>query len=187
MARGGDRRSLYNEARHRVIVDGVRQGNYRGTAARMAGVSGDALRHWLDLGEKASFDDLPYTSQEGRYRQLFEDIEEAESQFEAEMVGRVVTAAEEPKNWAAAMTILERTRPEKFGKRETTVIEGGEKPVMTATLHIITNPEALSAANDMLKQLARPQRSEVPGDSNLLRELPGLESTVALVRDSSRV
>jgi transposase-like protein len=131
----------YNEQRHAIIVEAVKNGNYRATAARLAGVTPQILYKWLELGEIASEDDLPYDDLEhARYRKLFEDVAEAEAQFESSMVGRVRTAADEPKNWAAAMTLLERTRPERFGRRETTVIEGGETPIKSATIHILANP-----------------------------------------------
>jgi hypothetical protein len=147
--------SRYNKARHKIIVEAIKKGNYRNTAARLAGISTTALSNWLSWGETASENAVPYDDTQGRYRKLYEDVEEAEAIFEAKMVGRVVDAADDPKNWTAAMTILERTRPHKFGKRDTHVVEGGDKPIQTATLHIISTPEALEAANDMLKALTR--------------------------------
>lgn len=103
------------------------------------------------------------------------------------MVSRVVTAAEEPKNWPAAMTILvERTRPHKFGRRDTQVIEGGDKPIKNVTLAILSSPEALEASNDLLRQLARPAATAIePG--GLEHELPGLElgSEIARVHETA--
>lgn len=148
----------YNAARHEVIVEAVRKGNYRATAARLANVHPSQLYKWLEEGEIASEKGFDYDTAEGRFRRLAEDVEEAEAEFESKMVERVVDAAEEsPKNWTAAMTILERTRPHKFGKRETTVIEGGDKPIKQATVHILANPEALESANELLVALARPR------------------------------
>jgi hypothetical protein len=51
--------------------------------------------------------------------------------------------------------MLERTRPERFGKRDTTVIEGGDRPITSATIHILASPEAQAQANELLKTLAR--------------------------------
>jgi len=159
----------YNEVRHEIIVDAVEKGNYRATAARLAGIHPSQLYKWLEEGANASDAEIPYDEPAGRYRKLFEDVEEAEARFESKMVGKVTEAADDPKNWTAAMTILERTRPEKFGKRETTVIEGGDKPITHATIHILANPEAMEAANDLLKQLTRPKTLEPARD---VPELP---------------
>jgi transposase-like protein len=105
----------YNAVRHEIIVNAVEAGNYRATAARLADVHPSQLYKWLEEGAQASDAELPYDSPEGRYRKLFEDVEGAEARFESKMVGKVTEAADDPKNWTAAMTILERTRPEKFG------------------------------------------------------------------------
>jgi transposase-like protein len=144
----------YNATRHKIIVAAVEKGNYRAVAARLAGVHPSNLYKWLEEGANDSDAEIPY--KDSRYRKLYEDVEEAEARFESKMVEVVVDAAEDgPKNWTAAMTMLERTRPERFGKRDTTVIEGGDRPITSATIHILASPEAQAQANELLKTLAR--------------------------------
>lgn len=170
-------RSSYSAARHEAVVEAVRAGNFRATAARLAGVAPNTLYRWLDRGEAASEAQVPYDDPElGAYRRLYEEVEEAEALFESEMVGKVVDAAEE-KEWTAAMAILERTRPHKFAKRNTFAIEGGAQPVKLATLHLISSPEAIEQSNALLRTLARPAE----------REPRSIEAELARVAESARV
>lgn len=160
-------KSLLNEARHEVIVATAREGAYQSVAARRAGISPSTLYQWLVRGREAEDNDAPYDSPEGKYRKLFEDVEEATAQYEMELREKINAAArsEKPNTWQAAAWSLERTMPEKYGRRDTQIVEGGVNPIRHATVHILANPEAQEAANELLKKLARPElseRSEIP-------------------------
>lgn len=155
---------LYNAVRHEKIVEAVRRGAYRTEAARVVGIGGQTLWTWLDEGGQASDADIPYDEPAGRYRKLYEDVVQAEAEYILELRDKINVAAksEKPNTWQAAAWTLERMHPEKYGRRDTTVIEGGDKPITQVGLVLIANPEAQEAANEMLKSLTR-QRELPPG------------------------
>jgi transposase len=144
---------------HRTLVEAVRQGLYRESAAKLVGVSRRTFQRWLETGASESDLDLPedQCKHEGRYRRLFEAVEQAEAQFEAEMVEMVADAARSkaPNTWQAAMTILERKMPDRYGKRDTTVLEAGEKPLVA--INVLRDPETRELATGLLERLAGAQ------------------------------
>src|SRR5262245_13593366 len=81
-----------------TLVDALVEGNYRDTAARLAGVAESGMRAWLKAADNG----------EERYQSIATVIRAAEAIAESESVGHVRTAGRDPKNWAAAMTWLER-------------------------------------------------------------------------------
>jgi transposase len=154
----GGQPSALNEGRHEAIVKAVREGSYRAEAARLSGIAPNTLYKWLREGEEAEAAEVPYGDlRRGWYRALYEDVMTAEAEYEMEMRRKINAAAEseKPNTWQAAAWSLERKYPERYGRRDTTVIEGGDKPIKHATIHILANPEAQAAANELLKSLAR--------------------------------
>lgn len=65
MPRGDN--TLYNQARYDLVVEAVRKGNYRTTAARIAGVSPWTLRSGSKRGDRVGGRD-PYGDPRARYR-----------------------------------------------------------------------------------------------------------------------
>jgi hypothetical protein len=141
--------SKYNATRHETIVTAIRNGNYRGTAARLAAVDPNTVNHWLRLGRDRP-DEYP------EYAQLAADVELAEAECEAEMVGvvRKHALSEVPGAWTAAMTYLERTKPDRFGKRDTTVIEGGKEPIKQLSGVVVVDERIRSDARSLLRAVA---------------------------------
>lgn len=138
--------SLLTPQRHTAIVEAMRKGLYVTTAAAVCRVSRRTLFRWLELGER----DYEAGEDTG-YARLFEDVRAAEAEFEAEMVAAVRKAAKEPHNWAAAMTMLERKWPDRFGRRDTTVLEGGERPAIVVN---VGDPEVRDLTRGLLRKLA---------------------------------
>jgi transposase-like protein len=142
----------YNEVVHAAMVDAVRAGNYRGTAARLCGIHESTLRDWIRPIEQAR--EMGLTREQvanPEYWDLLHDLEEAEADFEQTMVSRVAAAANSgaPNTWQAAMTLLERKMPEKFGKRDALKISGDEEhPLQVETRHLL-------GADDDTRQIGR--------------------------------
>jgi hypothetical protein len=143
--------SLYNERRHQVIVQAVRNGNYRTTAAGLAGISYDTLKRWI-------YDGRNHPEQYPHYEKLVEDIEFAEAEVEAELVGvvRQHALSETPGSWTAAMTFLERRHPDRFGRRDTTVVEGGKEPIKSLQATVLVDESAREAGRALLRAVAGP-------------------------------
>jgi transposase-like protein len=148
----------YNEQVHQIIVDSMRNGNHASTAAHLAGINPTTLGDWVrpvrharERGETRDQQIYP------EYWDLMEDMEKAEAEFEESMVGVVTQTALSgaPNTWQAAMTILERTRPERFGKRDALKIQGDdEHPLQVETRHLLGDESTREVGRDLLGRIA---------------------------------
>jgi transposase-like protein len=107
---------------HQRIVQYVRAGNFRITAAAAAGISPVTLRDWLRRGARG---EAPFDS-------FREDVDAAEAQAEARLVTLVAKAAEH--DWRAAAWHLERRVHKRWGKKD----PPDPKPKETITADDIT-------------------------------------------------
>lgn len=57
------------------------------------------------------------------YQEFMIEVAKHRALCKSTLVRRVVKASEDPKNWAAAMTLLERLFPQDYGRRDTHVVE----------------------------------------------------------------
>lgn len=139
----------YTPELHETIVDAMRKGNYLITACRLAGITRDTYYDWIALGRDKP-DEFP------EYAQLAEDVEAAKAESEAELLDivRRTALSEAPNTWQAAMTILERRHPEKFGRRDTTVVEGGENPIRQLTGAIVIHEHERGNPRALLERVA---------------------------------
>jgi hypothetical protein len=140
----------YNAKVHATIVDWVRKGNSRSDAFRLVGLNHQTGFDWLALGRREP-DAYP------EYVQLLADIEAAEARVRTEMVERVVAASKVPKNWTAAMTYLERRDPENWGRRDTTVVEAGDKPLVNVGQLVLVDPEVRGLSRELLRRVTTPE------------------------------
>jgi len=90
-----------------VLLASIRDGNYRETAYRQAGIAKQTFYSWLMRAEAG--DDVAI--------QFVDTLEKAEADAEADMVRNVRKASQLPQFWAAGMTVLERKFPDKWGRR----------------------------------------------------------------------
>ena len=91
-----------------LLLASIRDGNYRETACRQAGISKVTFYNWLKRAEQGD-----------EAAQAFVNaLEKAEADAEAETVRNVRHASKLPQFWAAGMTWLERKSPDRWGKRQ---------------------------------------------------------------------
>lgn len=90
-------------------------GNTIQTIYGALGISKQTWYNWLNKGEKAK---------SGIYRELWEEVQKAESRAETRYVTIIAQAAEE--NWQAAAWMLERKYPERWSKKDRFAFEGDE-------------------------------------------------------------
>ncbi len=82
------------------------------------GLDRDCYYDWKAKGEAA-------TDPENEYAKFLRDSEQAIAEFKVSAVARVYKAGlDEPKNWPAIMTLLERLDPENFGRRDRHELSG---------------------------------------------------------------
>lgn len=91
-----------------ILLAALRDGNYRETACKLAGISKQTLYNALKRAEAGDEQAI-----------LFVDaLEKAEALAESETVGNVRSASKLPQFWAAGMTWLERKSPDRWGRRQ---------------------------------------------------------------------
>ena len=93
------------------IALAIRVGNYLETAASLNGICEATLHNWLARGRKGR---PPYVA-------FLVAVEKARSAAEADALKEIKGAMRE--NWQAAAWYLERTRPDRWGRRLTLSIE----------------------------------------------------------------
>ena len=96
------------------LLQAVQNGNYLETSANLAGISENAVRNWIKRGEAG---ETPYNLFMRAYKR-------ASAYAEAEDLGKVRRAGDDPRFWAANMTALERRHPERWARRQ----EGNDGP-----------------------------------------------------------
>lgn len=90
------------------LLAAIRDGNYRETACRAAGISKQTFYNWLKRAEHGD---------EAAIR-FVDALEKAEAEAERETVSNVRSASKLPQFWAAGMTYLERKYPDRWGRRQ---------------------------------------------------------------------
>jgi hypothetical protein len=90
-----------------TLADAIAEGNYRDTAASLAGIAESGVRAWLKAADDG----------DERYQPIAMLIRAAEAIAESDSVRDVRTAGKDPRFWASAMTYLERKHPEKWRRR----------------------------------------------------------------------
>jgi len=113
MAEGGHP-SKFNEDRAEKLLQAVRGGNYLETAARYAGLSYSTLRRWI---LKADDPDAP-----PEYGEFRDALEKARADAEVASLAKIQKAASEGA-WQASAWYLERSWPERWGRRDTNRVE----------------------------------------------------------------
>lgn len=96
------------------ILTLIEDGNYLEVAAELAGVSPRAVQYWMKRGEDG----------ETPFDVFMRAVKRASAKAEAIEVGKVRSAGNDPRFWAASMTYLERRHPERWARRS----EEGNSP-----------------------------------------------------------
>lgn len=96
------------------IANYISTGNYASVVCGLVGVGDSTFYRWLEKGAKAK---------SGKYREFWEAIKKAESAREAKWIKDI----DGDPSWQSKAWLLERRYPERWGKKETHVFEGGDK------------------------------------------------------------
>lgn len=142
------------------VANAVRQGHPIDTAARLAGLGRTTARDWLNAG-RAILDDHPDKSpgELGSHAVFADAINAAEAEMvEAKLAEVNRDAAIPGKGWTAAMTLLERRRPQDFGRYNRVEVTQER----TTTLRIELSSEAAQALGAAQERLALPEGRETP-------------------------
>lgn len=89
------------------LLKSLADGNYIETAVRAAGFSKQTFYNWKQQAVEGKIAAIA----------LVDAVEKAQAEAESSIVSDVRKAARKEQFWAAGITLLERTRPERFGRR----------------------------------------------------------------------
>lgn len=99
------------------LIPSIEAGNYIETVCQAHGIDKTTYYRWLNKGEKAKGKTI--------YRHFYNAVKDAEARAEARLVEEWQSKLKEsPTNYK---DFLERRYPERWGKKETHVVEGGDK------------------------------------------------------------
>jgi hypothetical protein len=90
------------------LFNALLDGNYRETAAKMAGITNRAIQIWMQRADEG----------DPRYDAFANVVRAAEALAESNAVRNVRAAGKDARFWAAEMTWLERRYPDKWGRRQ---------------------------------------------------------------------
>lgn len=162
-------------------------------AASIAGVDAATVKAWLKRGQQDEDAGIPSPR-----RSFLRAFKSAQATVEAQVTRNVVAASEKPQFWAAGMTYLERTHPERWGRAP----ERAERGTAAIEVHvhgIDRGQVVIGVAAAPSNYLANTAESDKEGYVNLrspasVREIapysdgctiPGHADTAAFAKDSA--
>ncbi len=99
------------------IVEAITAGNYLETSARYAGVGVATFYTWMSKGEGKHA--------KSPYKEFREAVEKARADAEVRNIALIQRTAQEG-TWQAAAWFLERSHPQKWGKRSAVEVTGSD-------------------------------------------------------------
>lgn len=174
--------------RQQAIVESLRQGNYFEQSARASGIDPRSAYRWMDAGENVptlGSDEFGELDMEAKivatakqpYREFREAVLDAIAEFETGAVRGIMAAAAGKvgdRDWRAALEILQRRFPDRWGRTDKIVIE--QIAVKEITIRVVGIVEEVIGG-----EVADPQqrRHVLAGIYRRLAELPGAAETPA--------
>ena len=124
------------------VTDATLLGHPIQTAGRMAGLGHTTAWEWLRKGTALLVEHPEVDPAELGSHAVFADaVEKARAEMVDKQLRRIDMAAKEPKNWPAAMTLLERRLPDDFGRNQR--IEFNRTETVTHRLELGTAEAAI--------------------------------------------
>jgi hypothetical protein len=158
-----------------ILVDRVRRNNYISVVCQAAGIDTNTLTNYMSHAKDCNdyirvndlIDQLPESYKEVTediynlfpadlqdklvYWYLFKDLKRAEAQGTIELSDMVRDAG--PKNWLAAMTLLERRHPDMYGRREAVDVSvQAAQDFMQAAIKALKEPDRSTPANRAINE-----------------------------------
>lgn len=103
------RPTQFTPEKRTAILEAVRLGLPEGRAAELCGLDPSTLAHWKARGREEDA---------GPYYDFLMDLKEADAHCERALLSVVRKAAESERHWTAAMTLLERKWPKRWGRMD---------------------------------------------------------------------
>lgn len=101
----------------RDFLDNIRLGLNIDDSCHLAGCHPSSFDLWKQKANKGMEE----------YRDFMLEIAKARAECKSVLVRKVHDASDDPRNWTAAMTLLERLFPEEFGRKDKKIVEEDKK------------------------------------------------------------
>jgi hypothetical protein len=165
--RSPERRSIDQPSKYdapkiqKVILDALEDGNYLYVAAQLAGIHPNTLHEWIKRGRGRGGPPAPPS-----LVAFVEQIDLTLAKWEAQTVKVVHQVAQSgaPNTWQAAMTMLERKSPDRWGRRDKVEVEA-DKPLVQVQQLILSNDDVREASRDFLRRVTSAEIAP-PEDDN---------------------
>jgi len=123
------------EALYTVIAEG----NYYITACKLCGISENCFYEWIKLAQQDTDDGL--TEDDSIYVRMAKSLKKAEAEAERKFLDVVRDAATVKREWLPAMTFLERRHPDRWGRKDRSMVTIDEKRSITITRVEVVRPD----------------------------------------------
>ncbi len=130
------RKTLLTAETQNAICEALREGHYMDDAANLCGISEWTAYNWTCRGRKAAEleeQGIEPAAEELKYLRFFQATKEARADAIRANLKVIRTAAQDG-HWQAAAWYLERTNPQKWGKRDTVALTGAEGTQVTVEI-----------------------------------------------------
>ncbi len=117
----------------------VSKGNYYHDACSLCGIWETTLYDWLKQAE-IDFN----AGRESIFTRLHESLKRAKAEARSKMVAVVIQAAEQKRDWLPAITYLERTDPEHWGRKDRRTLDINEHKEITVTTVEVHHHDGMS-------------------------------------------
>ena len=135
----GGRPNTFIPERTQRALEAIRAGATYIRAAEAAGVDYRTFRRWMERGQEVK---------KGPYWQFCQAVKKAEEDREETLLQNIIDAGRDPAHWQANAWILERTNPEKYGRKERHEVSGPEGGPLQ--VRMMTDEELVAAAKKAL-------------------------------------
>jgi len=159
------RKTLLTPELQEAIIEALRNGHYMDDAANLVGITDRTAYNWIARGRKAEEQQeqgIEPAAEELKYVRFFHAIKAARAEAIDRNLSVIRTAAQDG-SWQASAWYLERTNPQKWGRRETVTVGGLEGAQVTVEISPIdTLREKLSAMEKRAITMIEAQAKELP-------------------------
>ncbi len=114
-----------------ALSDCISKGNYIHDACSLAGISEPSFYSWVNQAQQDEKNGLDET--QSVYLRMLKSIQKAKADNRAQFVAVIKEAAVKDRQWLPAITYLERTDPEHWGRKDRTRIDINETKEITIT------------------------------------------------------
>lgn len=121
-----------------ALSDLVSKGNYYHDACAIAGISEPTYYEWIKLARQDETNGL--TEESSIYLRLAKSLQKARADNRAQFVAVIKEAAFVKREWLPAITYLERTDPDNWGRKDRVRVDSHETKEITVThVEIVLN------------------------------------------------